>query len=52
MPILVKSHLFLVSFLVAYDMCNYICLVMEAMFWCDMFDRRVKIVKITLIRKK
>jgi len=49
MPILVELDLFFVSFLVFYDMCNYICLVMEAMFWCNTFDIRVKIVKITLI---
>jgi len=49
MPILIESDLLLVSFLVAYGMCNCICLVMEAMFWCNVFVITMKIVKLTLI---
>jgi hypothetical protein len=43
MPILVELDLLLVSFLIPYDMCNCISLVMEAMFWCNVFDITIKL---------
>jgi hypothetical protein len=34
-PFLVKLNLLLMPFLIIYAMCNYISIVMDAMFWCS-----------------